>query len=142
MPSAPAAPSTPSAPPGSTTAPSVPPAPAAPGPANGDDPAATAGSSGGGSAASGSSGGAAVGAEVLWAPLWVNSLVATAGLAQPRPAASVARCAAIEAVASTPLSQLADAEAPHAELLRRYTAALDNCQPPQGGGSVLPTTSR
>ena len=83
-----------------------------------------------------------VGAEVLWAPFWVNALLAAAAQANPRPAASVARCAAIEAVAATPLSQLADPEAPQADLQRRYGAALDSCQTRQGGGSVLPTTSR
>jgi hypothetical protein len=84
-----------------------------------------------------------IGAEALLVPIWVNALVVAAAAQQPRPEASVARCAAVEAVASTPLNQLRDAEGPRADLQRRYTAALDNCWNQQGGGgSSLPSTSR
>jgi hypothetical protein len=110
-----------------TTTTTTGPGPVAPGPPSGSTGAST---------------GASVGDEVLWAPFWVDALLTSVAGQQPRPEASIARCAAIEAVASMQLAQLADPVAPQAELQRRYGAATDGCQTRQGGGSSLPSTSR
>jgi hypothetical protein len=121
----------------SSTAPGAAPSTSAPGAAPSTSPGAAPSTSPGAGVAA-----MQAGPEVLWAPLQVNSLLAAAAHASPRPEPAVARCAAVEAVAATPLSQLPDAEAPQADLQRRYQAALGSCESLQGGGSVLPTTSR
>lgn len=73
----------------------------------------------------------------VWAAIWVNQLVGAAAVEHPRPSPAVARCAAIEAVAQVPLAQLADWQAPRADLLSRANAARASCQkagPPLAAG--------